>query len=123
MPNNEWHDINSPGWSPWGKKKFKTEEELFMEEMNEDSISEEVVAWEQQQGTARSADSQSGSFRIHSLSWRHTEESREGAQKAREGDTIRLLCGVDGCADGTNVTFELSWKTQSSNPYAPEGTP
>lgn len=107
MPDN-WHDINSPGFFFGGKQK--TEDELFMEDLMEPGISEEAVEWEKQYRAEQAAKNQAPTITIHSLSWRHTEESRKGADKAREGDTIRLLCSVDGCANGTNVLFDMAWK-------------
>ncbi len=109
-----FNDINDPRFF-FGRKPL-SEEEQFMRDLQEHTISEEVVAWEQAENAREAAASKGVDIRIHSLSWRHTEESRKGAQKARDGDTIRVLCGIDGCPDGTNVLFELSWVEKGGSP-------
>jgi len=110
--NDNWRDVNTLWFQGSGKQK--TSEELFMEEAAEPSVSEEYVEWEEQEDARESA-APTSTFKIHSLSWKHTDSARTGANTAREGDTVRLLCSVDGCADGTNVTFDLSWKNESGN--------
>lgn len=113
MASNEkkrWHDINSTG-SYRGGGKQETEEEEWERLARTPSTSEKAWEWEQQQKEKRTSQSSSGGFAIHSLSWRHVDEAKKGNTEARNGDTIRLLCGVEGCSDKTSVRFEVSYKT------------
>jgi len=111
--NDNWRDVNTLWFQ--GDRKPKTEEEIANELAAEPSASDRALEYEEQQAAQNSTTGQQSNFKIHSLSWRHTEDSRKGENKAREGDTIRLLCSVDGYSDGTNVTFELLWKDKNGS--------
>jgi len=113
--SGEWHDINEPGTAI---RKAMEEDALVKELLScpadTDQACDEIDAYFASQKAAKTVQE----IRIHSLSWKHTADERMGADKARETDTIRLLCGVDGCADGTNIQFEMSWKDKSGNPVS-----
>jgi hypothetical protein len=111
----EWHDINEPG-NPFRKD---IENNAFLNHLmncpsDTNPTCDEIDEYFASEKAAKTVQE----IRIHSLSWKHTSEERKGSNKAREGDTIRLLCGVDGCTDGTNVLFEVSWKDKKGSTVA-----
>lgn len=106
----KWQNINDPK-NPFGM--VDTGDRAELKKILSGPLDSDATAdFEDQHNADLMAQSNNSGFAIHSLSWRHLDEANKDKKDVCNNDKIRLICGVDACADNTTVRFALYYKTK-----------